>query len=147
VRWDPSNNRNVNAIRVVVDGPGTLVEPNRENNAETLPIDVRTSWELEPVGIRPARSDKADTLRLVAAVRNSGETDARRVAVFFYSSLEQNDETFIGESIVERVPAGQTVEVPFDWDLSTTSLSEMPQVSFAIAIKGSLQRTSSVSEE
>lgn len=153
LRWDPTDNLGVEAIRVVVDSQEVLVEPSKSNNSALVPISVRSKWALGAGGmevgasIPPSPEHPAGAMTLVARIVNDGETDARRVVVFFHRDEDQTPETLIGEVLVDRVPAGGTVFVEFQWDLRGVDLQAAIRPSFAFGIKGSLMRQSSVLDD
>lgn len=145
LRWDPVRNLGVESIVLAVDPSATLLERSRENNRAAIPLDIKSSWRLAPRGITARPRDEASIV-LVAKVANLGETDARRVAVQFYADEQQTPDNLVGETIVDVVPANGEIEVEYLWDVRGWDLKKARRPSFVIAIKGSLQRTSSVTQ-
>jgi hypothetical protein len=148
VRWDPFDNLGTEAIQVVADADFLLVESDRANNVVRVPVEIRSRWKLGARGMElqpnvPARG----YVTLVARVANTGETDARRVTVRFYSQEDQIEEHFIGEGFVERIPAGEVAHIPLVWSLDGVDLGVPRRPSFTVQLKGSLQRLSSVTDE
>ena len=147
LRWDPMNNAGEYEIRVVADPDGQLPLRERELAEATVPLRVRTKANLVTGDMLIGEGETENALRLAAEVANTGGTDARLVAVNFYYAQEQREETKVGEVIVERVPAGSTELVEFLWEPDREEaerLVEPVQPSFTIALRGSLQRVSSV---
>lgn len=146
LRWDPTSNAGTYSIVVAVDPRGVVVESNKENNSAKVPIRVRTKMKLVSGNI--SWTESAGEMVLTAQVLNMGETDAGQVMVNFYASPEQKEEGKIGEVLVPRVPAGQTVDAVLVWDYGTREITrETFHPSFTMALKGSLMRVSSVAEK
>lgn len=143
LRWDPMANLGTRSVVLALDTRRALLESDRANNRVAVPLDIKSKWRLEPRGITFAPHD-ASSVRLVARVANVGQTDARRVAVFFYADEEQIPANLVGEKVVDVVPAESEIDVDWLWDARGWDLQKARRPSYAIAIKGSLQRTSSV---
>ncbi|MDK2972953.1 MAG: hypothetical protein PWP23_2708 [Candidatus Sumerlaeota bacterium] len=146
LRWDPVGNLDTDSIQLVADSEAVLAEPDKQNNRVSVPVDIKSKWDLQARGVRLARGRQPGTVVLIATIGNAGETDAQRVSVWFYADSEQNDETYLGEVLVERVPAGDQVLVPFVWNLEGVDVQAKRRPSFSMALKGSLQRISSASD-
>ncbi len=145
VRWDPFNNLQTETVRLSLDHRKTALDLNRSNGILDVSVDIRSKWKLVPLGTRIEPGSQSH-VRLIAGIENAGETDARRVVITFYGDTEQIEENLLGEELVELIPAGERIEVPFEWDVRNQDLQQKRAPSFSIAIKGSLQRTSSVTE-
>jgi hypothetical protein len=150
LRWDPQGNLGTEAIRVRVDAHDVLVEPRKDNNDARVPLAIRSKFMLGAGGmaigeaLAPSPELPAGGLTMQARVTNEGQTDARRVMVYFYRDEDQVEANLIGERLVDVVPAGETVVVEFVWDLRGVDLQQAVRPSFAFGIKGSLMRLSSV---
>lgn len=145
VRWDPFNESGSLRFWVRADGEGRVMESNKTNNDRILSVFVRTGWKLEIAGLDMKRGEAANIL-LKARVRNTGETAAQRVSVRFYSRAPQTEENFLAEVIIPRIPPRSTAEAEFLWDVSQLPATMQVQPNFSIALKGSLQRISSLTE-
>lgn len=145
LRWDPLDNRRAEAIQLLVDSEKSLVESDKAGNVVHVPVEIKSTWRLQPERI-VVRRGRPGTLVLTAIFSNVGETDAQRVSVFFFADSEQSEENRLGEVLVERVRAGETLEVPFEWDLAGWDPDVERNPSFTLALKGSLQRVSSVAD-
>ncbi|MCB2155632.1 hypothetical protein KQI84_12165 [bacterium] len=146
IRWDAHDNLNVDSVQLLLDSDQILVESNKRNNLISVPLEIKSKWKLAPRGIA-FKQDRPGYLTLIARVANEGQTDARRVNVMFYRTTDQNDETFLGEVLVDRIPAGNMALIQFPWNLEGENMRQKVQPSFNVSLKGSLQRISSVTEE
>ncbi|MCC6548109.1 hypothetical protein IT570_13165 [Candidatus Sumerlaeota bacterium] len=147
LRWDPNGNAGDRRLSVVIDPGFQNVETNRDNNVATIQIHVRTKTKLASGEIVVGNAVDPKNVQLIAQVSNVGETDSRPVAVTFYNSQLQTDDTKLGEVVVPSIAAGQMMVVPIDVPLTSFSVDRTKfQPSFTIALKGSLMRVSSVSE-
>ncbi len=147
LRWDPVENAGNQHIVVVADPKENTIDTNRENNRTSLKFKVKTKSRLVPGDLLVGQVPGTSKLRLVAKVKNTGETDSSSVAVNFYRTQEQKSEDLLGEIVVDEVPAGKTVDISYDWDVKDEmdNLKEA-KPSFTVSLKGSLMRTSSVSD-
>ncbi|MBI5153684.1 hypothetical protein HZA57_00470, partial [Candidatus Poribacteria bacterium] len=146
VRWDPREAGDIQAIRLLVDSRQVLVESDKANNEQLVPISIKKGWKLAARGISAREGGQPMTLILAARVANEGETDAQRVSVFFYKDEVQTQENLLGEVLVDRVPAGGMATVEWPWNFAGEDLTLKRRPSFSVGLKGSLQRISSVSE-
>lgn len=145
MRWDPAGgNAGEQRIRLVLDAQSAMAESDKSDNSASIGFRVRSKAKLVPRDLVASAGDERGELRLTARVENTGETDSQRVAVTFFRSQEQTPETKLGEVVVDTVPAGGTISAAFDWkvDVSREEFSAA-RPSFAVALKGSLMRTSS----
>ena len=150
LRWDPMDNAGEYAIRVVADPEERLALRSRTAAGALIPLSVRTKARLVTGDVLIGEGDTENSMRLVAEVGNTGETDARQVVVNFYYAQDQREDTKVGEVLVRRVPAGSTELVEFVWEPDREEIArlvEPVQPSFTIALRGSLQRVSSVIEQ
>lgn len=146
LRWDPVDNSDVARVQLLVDSEGTLVEGDKANNRLLVPLKVHTRWDLRPRGIELGRSARPNTVQLIATIGNAGQTDAQRVSVWFYGDADQVEANYLGEVLLDRVPAGGEVRAVFEWDITGVDLHAARRPSFSMALKGSLQRISSVAD-
>lgn len=145
-RWDPVGKVGDFNLQVVLDPDSRLVEASRENNRATLPLSIRTKWNLVPAGIAFRPLSEEGFVELSANVLNKGESNALEVVVLFYSSEKQTEETLIGQVPLEIVPAGEERIATFKWDVRQSVSSLQVKPSFAISLRGSRQRISSVTD-
>jgi len=147
LRWDPSKNAGRYEIALRTDSGRVVPEPDKANNRVTIPMQVRTKSRLYIGDIAMKPGATPNEFLLSGIVGNSGETDARRVAVFFFRSPEQSNATRIGEVLLDRVPAGGTATATMKWvvDPMREDVTKL-KPSFAAALKGSLMRISSIAE-
>ncbi|MGF1573815.1 MAG: C25 family cysteine peptidase [Sumerlaeia bacterium] len=145
-RWDPTGVTGSHNLRVVLDPDGKVLETSKTNNVASLPISIRTKWNLAPAGIGLQPLQEQGVLQLTATVKNQGETAAHEVVVLFYSTEEQTDETLIGQAPINVVPAGEERVAEFNWDVRSVDPTTQVKPSFAISLRGSRQRISSVTD-
>lgn len=145
-RWDPPSRAGSMNLEVRLDPENLLVETNRENNSVTLPVNIRTKWDLVPAGIGLRPLEEQGFVELAATVKNIGESDAHEVVVLFYYSEEQTEKTLIGQAPVDVVPAAEERIAILKWDVRTLQNPQQVKPSFAISLRGSRQRISSVTE-
>jgi Peptidase family C25/CARDB len=148
LRWDPIDNAGFYDILVKIDPENLNPESNKENNLMQIPLNVRSKMKLATNGITVEQGKSPGTVQLVASVRNDGETDAPRVAVYFYRTKEQTQENFIGETLIDRIPALSEEKVIYTWSLiGEKNNLDILDPSFTVALKGSLMRSSSVADQ
>lgn len=145
LRWDPSNNAGSYDLFLVLDPEERVLESDRSNNELRIPVEVRSKSKLV-VGQIGARLLGENRVMLIGPVGNTGGTDAQRVAVSFYKGPQQTPENLLGEVVLNRVPAGQTINAEFEWTLEPPLTPETIQPSYSVALKGSLMRMSSVAD-
>lgn len=148
LRWDPVDNAGEYEIKVLADALEGLLEPDKSNNAATIPLYVRTKSKLKPGDLRVVQGDRKGELVLLAKVSNLGETAAQRVTVNFYKSEDQTSENKIAEVPIDWLPPGESVEAGYRWeiDLEQEDLTKL-KPTFTVALKGSQMRVSSVAED
>lgn len=148
LRWDPRENAGEHTLEVRADPSENLLDSNRGDNTVSIPIKVYTKWELYTAGINWAAGDDPNEVVLTATIGNRGQTDAGAVAVNFFRTQDMNEEDKLGEVILDAVPAESTVQARYEWQL-TGEQADAPDTdpSFSIALRGSLQRINSVSQE
>ncbi len=148
LRWDPVDNAGEYEIALEIDPKLQRPDRDRSNQRAFIPMKVRTKSRLALGGLVAEPGRDPGTVVLRGTVRNLGQTPARRVAVYFYSAPEQNDETFIGEVLVDEIPGEGSETAVIEWKApKETREAETFAPSFAVALKGSLMRVSSATDD
>lgn len=145
-RWDPAANLAIDRIEVVADAGKESADADRSNNAAESKLRVRRKWQLTPGRMEVTRGE-GNALRLIAKIRNSGESPAHYVVAAFYLDTDHTPENRLGEVMKERIEPGETAEFLFDWKLQPSDVGRTVRPSFEAYIKGSLLRVSSASGE
>ncbi len=146
LRWDPANNAGAYQIKVVADPEKMMLEPNRRNNEAIVPLSVLNKWRLF-AGELLVRPSENRTLVLAAEIANRGDISARNVLVTFYKTKDQHKDGKIGEVVVPIVGPHEIVPAVLEWQLQEKDMNLNPaELSFTIALKGSLQRISSAED-
>ncbi len=149
LRWDPVKNSGPQSICIVVDSLNRVAESREDNNMTTLTLHVRTRADLRPerIEIQQTENERKNLkARLVARVRNDGETPAKNVSVRFFKSRYQTPENIIGETLIPLVSPGDTAETVLEWALTEEEARFTYSPTFQVFLKGSSQRMSSVVE-
>ncbi len=148
LRWDPENNAGDYNIALAIDSNDVVAEPDKKNNEAAIPLHVRTKSRLAIGNLSFRQSENPGELILLAEVGNLGETDASRVLVNFYKQQKQTEENLIGEVVIDRISAGRKTLAEYTWqvDVSREEFKTL-EPSFAVSLKGSLMRASSVADE
>jgi hypothetical protein len=146
LRWDPHSNAGPQKIVAMLDPHRLQLEARRNNNSVTRELNVRTKWQLRPGLLRLSDPQDDGSVLLTAEVGNSGETEAQRVTVTFFSSQTQSEQTRLAEMTIDRIDASTTTTVSHRWSvLEKPPLAEdRTPPSFTVSLKGSQQRISSV---
>lgn len=149
LRWDPVNNSGERHIFIKADTQNKLAELDEGNNMAEVTIRVRTKADLKPMGIekRQTPQEKQSLItRLVAKVRNNGETEGKNVSVRFYKGKVQTEATMIGETLIPRIDPGETAETEIEWKLTEEEARFTYKPTYQVFLKGSAQRLSNVEE-
>lgn len=119
IRWDPKENAGTQKIYFKIDSMNQVLESNEKNNVGTKTLQVRTLAQLEPVSFEFDLSEllRFRKVRARAAVRNSGETEARNVIVSFFSDREGDQANHMGDKFIEVIRPGETRVETYEWDL------------------------------
>jgi len=150
LRWDPVKNSGENRVFIKVDTANAIAETDKSNNIAVITIHVRTKANLKPLVIETRQTDKelaALITHLVARVRNEGETEAKNVSIRFFKGKIQTPETMIGETLIPRIPPGETGETDYVWRLTEEESHFIYRLTFQVFLRGSSQRLSSVEEK
>ncbi|MCX7019108.1 MAG: C25 family cysteine peptidase [Candidatus Sumerlaeota bacterium] len=145
VRWDPFHNSGPREVLLRAWSNNHNTEIRTENNKATLALKVAEKFKLSGAGIYvppPTQDDiHARQIRIIARVRNSGESPAYGVKVVFYpTENQQNPKDALGEVILDEAPADSTREAVLLYKLKPGEESRVFKFSFMIFLKGSLQR-------
>ncbi|MBN1902142.1 hypothetical protein JW926_12530 [Candidatus Sumerlaeota bacterium] len=149
LRWDPVNNSGEQRIYFKADSQNRVAELEEENNLAHLKIRVRTKADLKPMGMeirQTPEEKKALIARLVAKVKNNGETEAKNVSVRFFKGKVQTEATRIGETLIPRIDPGETAETVMEWKLTGEDARFTYKPTYQVFLKGSSQRLSHVEE-
>ncbi len=119
IRWDPKESAGNKRIFFKIDSMDRVTEISKKNNTAAYPIHIRTLANLEPVGFRFDVPElmRLQRVRVIASVRNSGETEARNIMVAFFSDRAADPKNKMGERLIERIAPGQTLEQTFEWPI------------------------------
>ncbi len=144
LRWDPFRNAGKNELIFTAASTSEIPDRQLDNNEKVLTVTARTKANLHTVraGVLPlSRQDAATTqVRMLARLRNDGQTDAHGLRVLFYSSPSKLPETYLGETELTTVPAGKTTDAIFVYKLKPDELKKPFNVTFDVMYKGSRQR-------
>jgi len=145
-RWDPDKNADDGRYALILNEPTQGLESDFSNNIVFVDYDMKTKWDLRTGPIRVEKSETVGFLDLYATVQNYGETAAQNVEITFFSSQEQTDETQIGTVGLDKVEPQTTNEILYKWDIRGLDPNMEIRPSFYIALRGSMQRVSSLTD-
>lgn len=115
LRWDPTDNAGDQVLRAVVDDAQATLESDESNNTLEARVHVRRGEDVRftrAVGWRNPRRDPP-AITLTTQIANFGETDGRDYVITWYRDPGRTER--IGETFIETIAAGQTLDVTFEW--------------------------------
>ncbi|MDX1972771.1 MAG: C25 family cysteine peptidase [Candidatus Sumerlaeia bacterium] len=145
-RWDPEKESGEVTLSIAVDSGSRILESDRSNNRAEVGIAIRSKWDLVPAGIGLRPTNKPGIVQLIATVRNQGQSDAHEVVVLYYRNNVQTEANLIGQVSVPIVKAETEVPFVLELDVQTLNLNQEFLPSYAISLRGSRQRISSVTD-
>lgn len=149
LRFDPFHNPGANTIWAVLSGSSG------DAGSQQLRFDLNVRTKARPAIKRTwADLDKAhladQIMPLKAEIVNHGETDAVNVMLGFYRSDLQTEANLLGETVIERIPAGGSATGELLWHFDPAHDFPMGikpvKPTAQLWLKGSLQRISSLEE-
>ncbi len=155
LRWDPSNNAGSSKVWVhLMEGYHESSDSPPPQRLHSLEVEARTKPDLEVVRVwAEATEDEVDDnrMRLLAEVRNKGQTNARRVMVSFYRSRVYNPENKLGEMELKVVEGEKSTVATLAWEFDPgrdfVKGTKLPHPSVQVWLKGSSQRVGSIEDE
>ncbi|MGI8907866.1 MAG: C25 family cysteine peptidase [Candidatus Sumerlaeaceae bacterium] len=144
LRWDPFHNAGPQHVEFrITTSTGGDRDP--ANNTASMDLKVRTKARVRPVNIailEPSTEDRQKgQMRVVATLRNDGETDAQGIRVVFYPTPKRVQKDAMGDAIIEVLPAGTSRDAVLVYKLKPGEEKFKFVPSCETMLKGSLQRT------
>lgn len=143
LRWDPARESGPRRVAIEVTGRDGI-DRDPSDNVRTIDLRVRTKAALArgpAYGVKPTDDDRRlGQLRFRTAVFNKGETDAQGVRVAFFSPTPTDPRGYLGETILESVPAKSRRDAFFAYRPRPADRNRLFSAASEVALKGSLQR-------
>lgn len=139
-----------NDVFIKVSAQNSSPEINASDNITHKILKARSKAKFHALGIKIEQTQEDRNkfeAKLIATVKNSGETDAHDVVVIFYKSDKQTKDEIIGEVPIDSLNAGETKEVVYQWKATKEDLFKQFHPTFQIGLKASAQRISNVEEQ